>query len=69
MIAVVNCWEFKKCPEETRSRCPAHPTRGQDCWKVTGTKCERGLIEKKTLAEKILYCQSCGFFRDFAHKF
>jgi len=66
----MKCWEFKNCPEEIRSRCPAYPERGLDCWKVTGTKCEGGLIEKVSLEEKILYCRkNCEFYKRFAHKF
>lgn len=65
----VNCWEFKSCPDETRDICPAHPDRGLDCWKVTGTKCERGLIEMKTLEEKILHCRTCEYFVKHAHHF
>lgn len=49
-------------------QCPAYPDRGEDCWKITGTKCGKGLMEKKTLAEKISHCRTCDFFRLHAHK-
>ncbi len=66
----MNCWEFKNCPEEIRTKCPAYPLRGKDCWKVTGTKCEGGTIEKSSLAEKIEFCRKeCDFYKQYAHKF
>jgi hypothetical protein len=65
----MNCWEFMKCPKETYENCPAYPDRGQDCWKITGTKCERGTIEKKKLEEKIAHCRSCDFFNKHAHRY
>lgn len=64
----MNCWEYKNCAKEIREKCPAYPERGQDCWKVTGTKCEKGLLEKKNLTEKILHCRECSFFISYAHK-
>jgi hypothetical protein len=37
---------------------------GRQCWKVTGTRCDRGREEKRSAAEKILYCRShCEFYR------
>ena len=65
----MNCWEFKKCFRETREQCPAYPDRGLDCWKITGTKCEKGIMEKKTVAEKIIYCRTCDYFKIYANKF
>lgn len=66
----MKCWEYKKCPEEIRNNCPAYPSRGEDCWKVTGTKCDGGRIEKASLEEKIIYCRKeCEFYRLYAHKF
>ncbi len=66
---ILNCWNFKNCPKDTYEKCPAYPDRGMDCWKVTGTKCEKGIIEKKTIYEKIKYCRNCDFFINYAHKF
>lgn len=65
----MNCWEFKNCPEDTHKACPAYPARGLDCWKVTGTKCEKGKMEKATVHEKIAYCRECGFYVKYASKF
>lgn len=65
----MNCWEFKNCPETTHLSCSAYPGRGQDCWKVTGTKCERGTLEKATYLEKIAHCRTCEFYRQYANKF
>lgn len=66
----MNCWEFKDCDENIRIKCPAYPDKGKKCWKVTGTKCEGGIIEKSTLMEKILYCRNnCNFYKLFAEKY
>jgi hypothetical protein len=66
----MNCWEFKKCPEETHKKCPAYPDGGLKCWKVTGTKCDKGKYEKATLEEKILFCRNeCAFYKKFADKY
>ncbi len=65
----MNCWEFMECPEETYNKCPAYPDRGLDCWKVTGTKCEKGKYEMETITEKVEHCRQCHFYKEFAHKF
>jgi hypothetical protein len=65
----MNCWEFRKCPERTFQSCPAYPDRGLDCWKITGTKCNMGTIEKATINEKIEFCRTCSFYNEYAHKY
>jgi hypothetical protein len=65
----MNCWDFIKCPQETYKTCPAYPDKGLDCWKVTGTKCDKGKIETKTAVEKVEYCRKCSFYIHYAHKF
>jgi hypothetical protein len=66
----MNCWEFKNCPEETYKKCPAYPYGGLDCWKVTGTKCDRGKYEMASLEEKVLFCRKeCAFYKEYAHKY
>jgi len=66
----MNCWEVCKCPDETREKCPSYPSRGLDCWKVTGTKCEQGKFEKASLEEKVKHCRAnCEFFKSYAHRF
>lgn len=65
----MNCWDFKRCPEDTYTNCPAYPDKGLDCWKVTGTKCDQGKMELATLIEKIERCRTCDFYEKFAHKF
>jgi len=64
-----NCWEFKNCPMDTYKGCPAYPNKGLDCWKVTGTKCDKGRFEMSTLDEKLEFCRKCDFYKDYAHKF
>ena len=66
----MNCWEFKQCGPDVYRSCPAHPDKGLDCWKVTGTKCEGGAFEKATLQEKIHFCRrECDFYKTSAHRF
>jgi len=37
-----NCWEFLKCPEEVRDKCPAFLTyRGMDCFDYAENCCPR----------------------------
>lgn len=63
----MKCWEFMKCPPKICDECPAYPDRGLDCWKVTGTKCAFGAIEKATLLEKLDYCKRCGYYIEYAN--
>ncbi len=65
----MNCWEFMKCGEGTFTGCPAYPDKGQDCWKVTGTKCSRGALVMATAMEKIAHCRNCDFYKSHANKF
>jgi hypothetical protein len=65
----MNCWEFRHCPEKTFTSCPAYPNKGLDCWKITGTKCNLGQLEKATLSEKVEYCRTCDFYKAYANKF
>jgi len=63
---IPNCWEVNECPDSVRDGCRAYPNSGRQCWKVTGTLCNGGLIEKDTYAEKILYCRnSCKYYRKY----
>ena len=64
----MNCWEFMKCDKVIFEKCPAYPNHGLDCWKVTGTKCGKGQLEKATIHEKVHYCRQCEFFKEYAHK-
>ncbi|MEW6066272.1 MAG: two-CW domain-containing protein, partial [Bacillota bacterium] len=60
------CWEFLKCPEERKTKCPAFTEkRGSDCWKVPRTLC-RGELQG-TMAQKIGSCRKCNFYCSF-HK-
>jgi len=66
----MNCWEFKKCRPSIRSNCPAYLLkRGLECWKLTGTLCNRGEQEFSTLSAKIEYCHYCDFYREYAEKY
>lgn len=59
----MNCWEVIKCKRSIRKHCSAYPDRGKDCWKITGTTCKGGLVEKASLIEKLRYCRTCDFFK------
>jgi hypothetical protein len=65
----MNCWDYLKCPVQTYKICPAYPDKGLDCWKVTGTKCDKGRHVTKSVAEKIAHCRTCDFYEQYAHKF
>ncbi len=65
----MNCWEFMNCREDTYKKCPAYPNQGLDCWKVTGTWCAKGTIQKATAKEKITHCRTCNFYQQHANKY
>lgn len=65
----MDCWLFMKCSEAVRNSCPAYPDNGRRCWKVTGTMCDSGRIQKASLQEKIVFCSRCDFYRKFAERF
>ena len=54
------CWEFKKCNPERKNTCPAYPNRGNDCWRVTGTKC--GGVEQGDVHSKLAMCRKCDYY-------
>ena len=66
---IPNCWDAEDCTEETRTSCPAYPEMGKECWKITGTKCGNGKVEKMSLTEKIIYCRNeCAFYKKYLIK-
>ncbi len=56
----MNCWEFKNCPSARQENCPAYPSRGIECWRVTGTQC--GGVEQGDMKTKIAKCRECDYF-------
>lgn len=56
----MDCWEFQKCKEDLKKKCPAYPLHGKDCWRVTGTMC-KGILQKD-VATKIHQCRACNFY-------
>ncbi|MBI5142298.1 MAG: hypothetical protein HZA20_08930 [Nitrospirae bacterium] len=58
-----------KCDFDTMRKCPAYPQKGLDCWKVTGTRCDKGIMAMATQERKILHCRNCGFYKTYAHRF
>jgi hypothetical protein len=63
---IPECWEFMDCPEEVCRECLAYPHLGRECWKLTGTKCAQGALEKAELSEKITYCrEQCKYFKKY----
>jgi hypothetical protein len=66
---IPNCWEIIECPPEVCEACPAHPDNGRECWKLTGTKCAGGSIEKMSLTRKIMHCRNkCAFYKKHLKK-
>ena len=58
------CWEVCDCPDERREKCPAYPSSGTECWKITGTLCNGGALRTASFKEKILYCRNeCEYYR------
>ncbi len=56
------CWVIKKCPPETKSRCPAWEFQsGTLCWFINGTICE-GIVHNNW-KEKMVKCRSCDVFK------
>jgi hypothetical protein len=63
-----NCWEVINCSYDVRSKCPAQPDMGRECWKVTGTlcKCSSRKGDNKSLAEKIVICRNeCAYYQSY----
>lgn len=67
-VADMNCWEYMDCPLEARSKCPAYPNNGLACWKMLNTMCAGGRYELGSLAEKVAFCRSCGFYMKYVRK-
>ena len=56
----MNCWDYKQCPEERRSQCPAYlDDEGDNCWLVIGTLCEGR--PRTDLNDKVDMCSRCEF--------
>jgi DNA-binding XRE family transcriptional regulator len=55
------CWEIRRCPEETRQKCPAWEFQaGHLCWFINGTIC-RGEAQK-SWQEKMKLCRQCRVY-------
>ena len=59
----MTCWDFKKCPPETYTACPAYPDNGEECWNIPGTLCEDGKLRYLDVREKIEHCLVCDYYR------
>jgi hypothetical protein len=64
----MNCWEFKQCGREQGGFnakelgvCPAYPSHGKHCARVTGTLCSGKVAG--TFSTKLGSCMSCDFYR------
>ncbi len=56
------CWVVRKCPMETRRKCPAWEFQSGDlCWFINGTICQGEVQESWN--EKINMCRNCEVFR------
>jgi hypothetical protein len=57
-----NCWEFWKCKEETRKKCPAYTSNpGSSCWAVAGSYSDYPGCPK--INRDFEYCWECGWFK------
>ena len=55
------CWVIKKCPRESKNKCPAWEFRiGKLCWFINGTICEGAA--QKNWHEKMKICRACDVF-------
>lgn len=58
------CWVIKKCPPETKEKCPAWEFQAGDlCWFINGTICCGDDFQKR--ADKMECCRSCEVFKSF----
>ncbi len=56
------CWAIRKCPAETRQKCPAWEFQaGNLCWFINGTTCEGQVRE--SWQEKMKICRQCRVFQ------
>lgn len=59
-----NCWQFWKCPEETKKKCPAFlMDSGKDCWTVSSSFIvpNRSLFKLGDLSLK--KCFDCSWYK------
>jgi len=53
-----NCWEFMKCPKETREKCIVYETdSGNECWFLTDVK------ERCPASKEFDNCFDCQWFK------
>ena len=56
------CWSVKKCPDESRRKCPVWEFgAGKICWFINGSLCQGKAV--KTWEEKAKVCRKCEVFR------
>ncbi|MBI5207329.1 MAG: HAMP domain-containing histidine kinase [Candidatus Firestonebacteria bacterium] len=55
------CWEYRKCKNELRDKCPAFQQKmTRECWLVDGTLCE-GLSHDE-FSRKLNDCTNCDYY-------
>lgn len=58
-----NCWEFWKCPQAVRGKCPAFLTyRGKDCFDFAENYCQRK-------GSGFQHCSECAWYKKITHDF
>jgi MerR family transcriptional regulator/heat shock protein HspR len=57
MVAIVPCWEMRKCPMEERVKCPAYTDDATPCWLLNGTKFDCFTAD----------CRTCVVYRSVTH--
>jgi hypothetical protein len=57
----IPCWEYTKCKE--KEKCPAYPSRGLDCWRVSGPLCDGDA--HGSYVEKVQDCRiMCAYYKE-----
>ena len=60
MVALMPCWEMRKCPTEERAKCPAYTEDAQPCWLLTGTRFDCNSTDCRTCVvyKSVTHCES-----------
>ena len=57
MVALMPCWEMRKCPSEERAKCPAYTEDAQPCWLLAGKRFDCNSTD----------CRTCVVYKSVTH--
>lgn len=57
MVALMPCWEMRKCPLEERAKCPAYTDDATPCWLINGTRFDCIAAD----------CRACTVYKSVTH--